>query len=120
MLDRLAATGVPRIYFALNAAHLLEGVADCGADVVGVDWRVDLGQASEQLGHRFVLQGNLDPATLLAPRSTIERRAGEILERGRTLPGHVFNLGHGVLPETPVEHLQVLVEAVKRHGVTRS
>jgi uroporphyrinogen decarboxylase len=63
------------------------------------------------------LQGNLDPCAMLAPTPVIERRAAEILERGRSLPGHVFNLGHGVLPETPVEHLQALVEAVKRNGV---
>jgi uroporphyrinogen decarboxylase len=82
-----------------------------------VDWRVDLAEASQLLEHRFVLQGNLDPCAMLAPAAVIERRAVEILERGRTLPGHVFNLGHGVLPETPVEHLHALVDAVKRHGV---
>jgi len=117
VLERLRPTGVPLIYLALNAAHLFEEIRDCGADVIGVDWRVDLAEASRLLEHRFVLQGNLDPCAMLAPTSVIERRAVEILERGRTLPGHVFNLGHGVLPETPVEHLQALVDAVKRHGV---
>lgn len=117
VLDRLRSTGVPLIYLALNAAHLFDEIRDCGADVVGVDWRVDLAEASRLLEHRFVLQGNLDPCAMLAPTEVIERRAAEILECGRTLPGHVFNLGHGVLPETPVEHLQALVDAVKRHGV---
>jgi len=116
VLERLAGSGVPRIYFALNGAHLLEDIGDCGADAVGVDWRVDIREASRRLGGRFALQGNLDPAQLLAPPALIEQRAVELLVRGRELPGHVFNLGHGVLPETPVEHVQSLVEAVKRHG----
>jgi uroporphyrinogen decarboxylase len=117
VLDRLRPTGVPLIYLALHAAHLFEEIRSCGADVIGVDWRVDLAEASRLLEHRFVLQGNLDPCAMLAPTAVIERRAVEILERGRNLPGHVFNLGHGVLPETPVEHLHALVDAVKRHGV---
>lgn len=116
VLDRLRPEGAPLLYLALDAAHLFEEIRGCGADVVGVDWRVDLAEASRLLEHRFVLQGNLDPCAMLAPTPVIERRAAEILERGRSLPGHVFNLGHGVLPETPVEHLQALVEAVKRNG----
>jgi uroporphyrinogen decarboxylase len=84
--------------------------------VVGVDWRSELSSASEILEHRFVLQGNLDPGMLLAPVAAIERRATEIIVQGRKLPGHIFNLGHGVLPETPVEPLQALVAAVKRYG----
>jgi uroporphyrinogen decarboxylase len=114
VLERLRPAGAPLIYFALHSAHLMSEIGDCGADVVGVDWRTELDVASERLGARFVLQGNLDPCTLLAPPPVIERRAEEILERGRELPGHVFNLGHGVLPQTPVEHLQTLVDVVKR------
>ncbi|HKQ61621.1 MAG TPA: uroporphyrinogen decarboxylase [Candidatus Polarisedimenticolaceae bacterium] len=113
VLERLQPTGVPRIYFALDAAHLLDDIAECGAEVVGVDWRVGLSEASRRLGNRFVLQGNLDPCVLLASPATIEVRAGRILEEARGLPGHVFNLGHGILPETPVEHAQALVRAVQ-------
>ena len=101
---------------ALDSAHLLEDIATCPADVLGVDWRLSLAEASERLGGGFALQGNLDPCVLFAPPDVIERRVAEIVELGRRLPGHVFNLGHGVLPQTPVEHLELLVRAVKRHG----
>jgi uroporphyrinogen decarboxylase len=116
VLEALRETGVPRIYFVLDAAHLLEDMRDCAAEVVGLDWRLDLREASARLGERFVLQGNLDPCVLLAQPATVERRARELLRSGRALPGHVFNLGHGVLPETPVEQLEALIDAVHRHG----
>ena len=116
VLETLRPQGVPLIYFPLNAAHLLEDVATCPADVLGVDWRLSLTEAAERLGGGFALQGNLDPCVLFAPPDVIERRVAEIVELGRRLPGHVFNLGHGVLPQTPVEHLELLVRAVKRHG----
>jgi len=116
VLEQLRGSDVPLIYFALDSAHLMTDIAGCGADVIGVDWRLELPTAAELLGRPFVLQGNLDPCTLLAPPEVSEARAAEILNQGRALPGHVFNLGHGVLPETPVEHLQALVEAIKRHG----
>ena len=113
VLDALRSAGVPRIYFALNNAHLLEDLRECGADVVGMDWRVPLDVATARLEHRFALQGNLDPCALMAPPATIRALAHDIVERGRTAPGHVFNLGHGILPDTPVEHAQALVEAVR-------
>jgi uroporphyrinogen decarboxylase len=116
VLEHLSSAGVPRIYFALDSAHLFEEIRECAADVVGVDWRVDLLDANQRLGGRFALQGNLDPCVLFGSPAEIDRRAGQILERGRELAGHVFNLGHGVLPDTPVEHVQALVDAVKRHG----
>jgi len=116
VLEFLRPLGVPLIYFALDATHLLEEIATCAADVVGVDWRLNLAEAADRLDHKFVLQGNLDPCVLLAPTEVIERRVVEIVDLGRRLPGHVFNLGHGVLPHTPVEHLEVLVDAVKRLG----
>lgn len=116
IFERLAPERVPRVYFALDAAHVLEDLRDCGADVVGVDWRIGLREASRRLGGGRVLQGNLDPAVLLAPPPVIERRAAEVLEQAAGLPGHVFNLGHGVLPDTPLEHLLALVEAVGRHS----
>ena len=116
VLDALRGRGVPRIYFALDAAHLLAEMRDAGADVVGLDWRVDLAEAAAVLGRDHAIQGNLDPCVLLAPPAVIEREARALLERARGLAGHVFNLGHGVLAETPVEHLQALVAAVHRHG----
>lgn len=116
VFERLAGTGVPRVYFALHATHLLPEIRDCGADVVGLDWRVGLAEAARVLGDRFALQGNLDPALLMAPPPVIETKVREIVEDAAGLPGHVFNLGHGVLPGTPVEHLQALVAAVRRHS----
>jgi uroporphyrinogen decarboxylase len=114
ILDRLSSEGVPRIYFPLHASHLMDDLRDCGADVVGIDWRVDLARASRLLDDRFVLQGNLDPAALMAPPDVIARKARAILDSAKDLPGHIFNLGHGVLPGTPVEHLQALVAAVRQ------
>jgi uroporphyrinogen decarboxylase len=117
VLERLSASGVPRIYFALDASHLLDEIGGSCADVVGVDWRLDLTEASARLGRPRALQGNLDPSSLLAPPEAIVDRVARILEQGRTLPGHVFNLGHGVLPDTPVQHLEALVAAVRRLGL---
>jgi len=116
VLQQLRAEGVPLVYFALNSAHLFEDIRDCGADVVGVDWRTPLDRASQLLGGRFALQGNLDPCVLLAAPEVIEERVRAILGRGKGLPGHIFNLGHGILPDTPVEHAQALVRAVRAHG----
>ncbi|MCP3979609.1 MAG: uroporphyrinogen decarboxylase [bacterium] len=107
---------VPLIYFALNSAHLHEALAGCGADVVGADWRVPLDEVSRRLGGRFALQGNLDPCVLFAEPAKIESCVRATLEQARDLPGHVFNLGHGVLPQTPVEHVAAMVEAVRRHS----
>lgn len=116
LLDGLAGAGVPRIYFALDGAHLFDAIATCGADVVGVDWRTSLTEANRRLGGRFALQGNLDPCVLLSRPEVIRARARAILEEGRALPGHVFNLGHGILPETPVENARALIETVREAG----
>ena len=115
-MQSLADRGVPRIYFALNSAHLLDEVRECGADVIGIDWRIPLTVATERLGPGFALQGHLDPCVLLGPPDEIERRAIQVLEDGAAAPGHIFNLGHGILPNVPVEHAQRLVEAVQRYS----
>jgi uroporphyrinogen decarboxylase len=115
VLRRVEGSGVPRIYFALNNAHILDEVGECGADAIGLDWRVRVDEASRRLGERYAVQGNLDPCVLMASPETIKQRATEILRQGDTAPGHVFNLGHGILPPTPVEHAQALVEAVREH-----
>ncbi len=114
VLQGLRSEGVPVIHFANNAATLLELVREAGGDVVGLDWRLDLAEAWERLGPEVAVQGNLDPAALLAPPAVIEAKVRSILERAGGRPGHVFNLGHGVHKETPVEHVQFLVETVHR------
>lgn len=107
-----ARLGVPRIHFGTGTAGLLELIADAGPDVVSLDWRVDLDAGWARLGERGV-QGNLDPAVLLGPAELVRERARDVLRRAGGRPGHVFNLGHGVLPDTPLENLQLLVETVK-------
>jgi len=106
------APGVPVIHFGTGTAGLLEAMRAAGGDVIGVDWRVDLDAAWARVGHDVAIQGNLDPAALLAPVATIRRRAAAILGQAAGRPGHVFNLGHGVLPDTPVDHVRALVDAV--------
>jgi uroporphyrinogen decarboxylase len=118
VLDELRPSGVPLIYFALNSNHLLEEVRECGADVVGADWRLPLDEVSVRLGQRFPLQGNLDPCVLLTSPEVVEQRARQVMQRARDLPGHIFNLGHGVLPPTPVENVEALVRAVRENGET--
>jgi uroporphyrinogen decarboxylase len=104
--------GVPVIHFGTGTAGLLEAFREAGGDVVGLDWRVDLGQAWARLGHDVAVQGNLDPVALLAPPPAIRQRVRLILDRAAGQPGHVFNLGHGVLPQTPVDHVRAMVDAV--------
>lgn len=116
VLDGLRARGVPLIYFALDSNHLLEEIRNCGADVIGADWRLPLDGVSERLGGGFPLQGNLDPCVLFASREVVEQRARRVLEQATDLPGHVFNLGHGILPQTPVENVEALVRVVQSQG----
>jgi uroporphyrinogen decarboxylase len=111
--DALRPLGVPLIYFAVDAAHLFGAVKECGADVLGVDWRTSLADASRALGDGHVLQGNLDPCVLFASPEIVCARARRVLAEGRAAKAHIFNLGHGILPETPVENAQALVAAVK-------
>ena len=108
----LAAAGAPTIHFGTGTAHLLEELAEAGGDAIGLDWRLPLDEAWARLDGRAV-QGNLDPAALLAPWEVVEREALDVLERGAGRPGHVFNLGHGVLPETDPDVLTRLVELVR-------
>ena len=112
IFDRLAGLDIPRILFGVGTGELLTMMRDAGADVVGVDWRVPLHEAWERIGFDVAVQGNLDPAVCLAPWEAVEAKALAVLRRAAGRPGHVFNLGHGVLPGTPVENLQRLVELV--------
>jgi uroporphyrinogen decarboxylase len=111
IFEALASAGVPRIHFGVTAGELLRMMSEAGADVVGVDWRVPLDEAARRVDVGTALQGNLDPAILLAPWEVIERRARAIA-RGRTAEGHVFNLGHGVLPDTNPDVLARLTDLV--------
>ncbi len=112
IFEALADTGVPRIHFGVATGELLGMMGEAGADVVGVDWRVPLDEAVRRVEHGKALQGNLDPAILLAPWEVIERRAKDVLGRGRAAEGHVFNLGHGVLPDTNPDVLARLTDLV--------
>ncbi|GAA0908021.1 uroporphyrinogen decarboxylase [Pseudonocardia zijingensis] len=112
VLQSVADAGVPRIHFGVGTGELLGAMAEAGADVVGVDWRIPLDEAARRTGGRVAVQGNLDPAVLFADRASIEAEARRIAAEGRRAPGHVFNLGHGVLPDTDPDVLTRLVELV--------
>ena len=116
ILETIGTNPIPRVHFGVGTAGILRIMKDAGGDVIGVDWRVPIDEAWEQIGN-VAIQGNLDPATLLGRRSLLEARTKEILSRIGGRPGHVFNLGHGVLPETPVENAKELVQFV--HKTTR-
>ena len=104
---------VPIIYFANGCAPYLDLLETCKADVLGVDWRVDLGRVWNQLGDRFALQGNLDPTCLFMPEQGLRERIQEVLDGADQRPRHIFNLGHGILPNTDRERVRFLVETVK-------
>jgi uroporphyrinogen decarboxylase len=111
---KLMPQAVPSIHFGTGTAGILSLMREAGSDVIGVDWRIDLGEAWRVIGYDRGIQGNLDPALLLGPWPVIEDGARRVIEAAGGRPGHIFNLGHGVLPDSPVEHLQRLVEFV--HG----
>jgi uroporphyrinogen decarboxylase len=116
VFDAVASYGVPRIHFGVGTGELLGLLREAGADVVGVDWRVPLDEAAKRVGPGAALQGNLDPAVLFAPTSVVEAKAREVLEDAAGLEGHVFNLGHGVLPSTDPDALTRLVGYVHEHS----
>jgi uroporphyrinogen decarboxylase len=109
---------VPVIHFGTGTGSLLEHQRQSGGTVIGLDWRVELDHAWRRLGEGVAVQGNLDPAVLLAPRREIEAQAQRILAQAAGRPGHIFNLGHGILPQTPVDHVRALVDFVHNHSQT--
>lgn len=113
VISELAGT-VPVIHFGTDTATLLPLMRQAGGDVLGVDWRISLADASTLVGPEFGLQGNLDPITLFAPPEVIVQRVQMVLDEAAGRPGHIFNLGHGVLPETPTDSVTVMVDAVHR------
>lgn len=119
VLAAIGKRGVPRVHFGVNTGELLGLMRDAGADVVGVDWRTHLDDARRRVGDRVGLQGNLDPAICLAPWPVVEAEVRDVLRRSGGHPAYVFNLGHGVLPETDPAILERVVELVHREGVVR-
>jgi uroporphyrinogen decarboxylase len=112
ILREAMATGVPVIHFGTGTGSLLELQRDAGGTVIGVDWRTRLDDAWSRLGPDVAVQGNLDPLTLFAPTEVLEREARDVLHRAAMRNGHIFNLGHGILPGTPVDHVQRLIDLV--------
>jgi uroporphyrinogen decarboxylase len=116
LVKKLQATGVPIIYFGTDTATLLPSIQEAGADVIGLDWRIPLDEGWSSLGNRKAVQGNLDPVLLFASWPELKSRAEDILRRASGRPGHIFNLGHGILPETPVENVKALAKFVQESG----
>ena len=108
----LRALGVPLMHFGSGSAHLLDLMKDDGGTVIGLDWRVPLDDAWSRVGHHLGVQGNLDPAALFAPWAVVAEEAEDVLRRAASRPGHVFNLGHGLLPATPLDNIMRLVDHV--------
>lgn len=111
ILNGLKESGVPVIHFAVGASGMIDRLAAAGGDVLGLDWRIDIGEARQRLGNERAVQGNLDPLTLFAPQQIIAQRCKQILQAAGPV-GHVMNLGHGILPDTPVENVAFLVDTV--------
>jgi uroporphyrinogen decarboxylase len=116
LVKRLQATGVPIIYFGTDSATLLPAMQESGAEVIGLDWRIPLDTGWQSLGMKGAVQGNLDPVLLFADSKELKSRAEEILRRSAGLPGLFFNLGLGILPETPVENVKALCDFVREHS----
>ena len=116
VFEQVADLGVPRVHFGVGANHLASDMAGAGCDVLGVDFRVDLDAVPAAIRSQLPLQGNLDPAVLLTDADTIEAEVRRVLAAGRALRGHVFNLGHGVLPDTPADNVTAAVRAVQEFG----
>lgn len=112
LIQRLKQTGAPVIYFGTDTATLLTSMRETGADVIGLDWRIPLDEGWATLGHKCAVQGNLDPAALFASWEHVSSAAEDVLRRAGGRNGHIFNLGHGILPETPEQNVKMLVELV--------
>ena len=117
VVAELKKEGVPVIYFVNECAALLRELRKTGADIIGIDWRIDLKDAIKGLGKKFVVQGNLDPCALFLPQEKMEDKVKDILWKGEFAKGHIFNLGHGILPNTPVENVAALVDIVHEYSL---
>jgi len=112
IFEKVAPSGVPTIHFGVGTSSILGELREAGGDVIGADWRTPLDEAWERVGFDRGIQGNLDPTLLLGPLDRIVAATDDVLERAAGRPGHIFNLGHGILPSTPVEHVQALARYV--------
>ncbi|MBI4057261.1 MAG: uroporphyrinogen decarboxylase [Elusimicrobia bacterium] len=113
ILERLAQAGIPTIHFSTGTGGFLDLLRKAGGDALSVDWRISLKEAWKKIGYDKGIQGNLDPASLLSPPEILKSLTQNILHQAEGRPGHIFNLGHGVLPQTPEDHLKIVVETVK-------
>ncbi len=119
IFEQLAGTGVPQIHFGTGTGHLLAVQREAGGTVIGIDWRTPLDEGWRRVGEGVAVQGNLDPTLLFAPRERLLARVDDVLRRAGGRPGHVFNLGHGILPATPVEAVKAVVEHVHALSASR-
>ena len=113
LIERIRSASVPVIHFGTGAAGFFRELHAAGGDVMGVDWRINIDQAWMDISYRSAVQGNLDPAVLMAPLPELRARIHELLKRTGSRPGHIFNLGHGILPETPVDNVKACIEMVR-------
>lgn len=115
VLSALGETGVPTIHFGTSIATLLPDLREAGGDVIGVDWRIPLQDGWKIIGHDRAIQGNLDPIALFAPEATLRQRVRDVLDAAAGRPGHIFNLGHGILPPTPTEAVEIVIDEVRTY-----
>lgn len=120
VIEGIDRRGCPVILFSNGVSGILQYMLSSGADVIGLDWRIDIGDARKRVGDRVALQGNLDPCILYAGPAVIKRHVKSILDKYGPWPGHIFNLGHGILPDTPVDHAKALVEIVHEESSRKS
>jgi uroporphyrinogen decarboxylase len=116
MVKQLQKSGAPIIYFGTDSATLLPAMRETGAEVIGLDWRIPLHEGWARLNHKCAVQGNLDPVLLFADCEEVKSRAEDVLRQAAGRPGHIFNLGHGILPETPVENVKKLARFVQEYS----
>jgi uroporphyrinogen decarboxylase len=119
LVREVQSLGVPVIYFGVDTASLIPAMRETGADVLGLDWRTPLAKTWRELDYACAVQGNLDPITLFAPPDLIRTRVRQILDQAAGQPGHIFNLGHGIVPETPVENVQAVVKFVREYAAEK-
>ena len=119
LIERIRSMNVPVIHFGTGTAGFLREMHAAGGDVIGVDWRVNIDQAWMDIGHRSAIQGNLDPIALFAPLPELKGKVNDLLKRTGTRAGHIVNLGHGILPETPVDNVKAVVQMVREFSLAK-